>query len=573
MTEFDDAWWPGPLSHVPKRDFLSEEMVVVSELSEGARPSSTRDLHLALLDPDDAERLLECREDFPFSYVGGTGLLLDSEKVHVESLATKWEGGCNHYVQFPSLDFVKHFGLVPRLLDSALVWDDLGKPLHDVVHVEMVAEYDNRSMSAAFIRIRRDYLLKYADATGRAIVALWYEWNSERNADINGDPYQESEFGTHMFPGRMVQFGLSAGDCEEVVAELWGILPVYSPVVEAQPIAHTQTDFSHKWPGLEHPVERRTRWHPAVSGRVYVSDSVLARYEEHPDLYTVHAESGGVSYGNQWSISRCRRIGRDLISVDIKGLYEGTPDDQIIHWNAHAVLPPKNPLEKADASVGLLAKQIVFDLIELGEVLSRLSSIIAGEQIEPCHFVRLDGDKLKRHWWYDDELIRPITCHIPLDIGKDTFLNRCKSLTKLVVESLGEKHLRGLLLSWNVESNSIKSLGSLKLLDSVLQMAKIANDCGLSIRSDGDEILSRYDKICKNRKRGDFLPSPISFLFKLYDLRLLDAHQGGTEDKVLETLGIRKAEVVSGWGKQMDRVYQSISKALLDAITLLRAVR
>lgn len=233
MNDDKDSWWPTPLAHVPKTDFVSEKNVIVSEISEGAKSGLTRDLHLALLEPGSARDLTECRERLPFSYMPGTGLQADKETMQLEPLAVKWQGGCNHYVQVPSLGILEHFGLVPRPVDSALVWDDLEKPLRDIVHSEMVSEYDYPSMRRAVIQIRREYLLAYAEATERAIVALWYERNSGPNTDYNGEPNQESYFGTHEFPGRRIEFGLSPIDDNVVVAEFWGILPVYFPTFES----------------------------------------------------------------------------------------------------------------------------------------------------------------------------------------------------------------------------------------------------------------------------------------------------------------------------------------------------
>jgi len=76
--------------------------------------------------------------------------------------------------------------------------------------------------------------------------------------------------------------------------------------------------------------------------RIYVRDSVLTLYEGRPE-FTIHPESGSVSRGNQWSVSPTRRVGRDLIAVDLKKLYEGTPPETVRHWHAEAVPPPPGP--------------------------------------------------------------------------------------------------------------------------------------------------------------------------------------------------------------------------------------
>lgn len=76
---------------------------------------------------------------------------------------------------------------------------------------------------------------------------------------------------------------------------------------------------------------------------VFVTDTVLAMYEGRPE-FQIYPEQGAVSYGSQWSVGYTRRIGRDLIAVELRKLYEGAPPDVVRHWHRHAVAPPVGDL-------------------------------------------------------------------------------------------------------------------------------------------------------------------------------------------------------------------------------------
>lgn len=556
----DDGWWPAPLKHIPARDFLRNDMVVVAEISNGEQAESTRNFYMVLAEREVAEALLAERPP-SFSYCPETGLYLSPQRSGIERLVTRSRGGANHTTQMLAESFIREYELVPRQVggdDVVLHWDDLARPLNDVAIAEMVTVYDYPTTQKAQVRIRTDYLLDYADRTNRAILAFCYEWNDvPRN-----DGHTEGEFGEFKLPGRTVAFGPVHNNNERLYAEFWGILPVNSP---KRGFRYPSMDLPPlTWPGIPKSVRRESASRLGMA-LVHVRDAVLDKFEKQPEVYTVHPDTGGVSYTHQWSVSYCHRVGRDLIALEIKKLYEGNPDDIIRHWHSHAVADAPMP-GRDEPNVGSRSRRIVFGLAELGETLADLFMEARIAPPSGDELVGLDKQKLEAHWWYDNEIIRPITRRIPLDMGLDPFLNRCVDLRKLIIEGFDEKLLRQLLLALGVAGEEIGIPGSLKLLNRLLQLVAIANDTGLDIVDEFTSIEKRYLERVAPLEKGEHLPSDIAELFTLNDLRHKAAHRGrDVETKVLRLLKVPKGAVASGWGEQLDKVYDRVGDALENA--------
>ena len=305
---------------------------------------------------------------------------------------------------------------------------------------------------------------------------------------------------------------------------------------------------------------------------IYMKDSVLDIYEEYPETYLVHPEDGAVSYRNQWSVSFCHRVGRDLIAVEIRKLYEGTGSDVIQHWHKHAVPPPKN-IRHREPNVGTRAKRIVLELIALGKTLSELIRETTGQSIQPSNLIGLDCEYLQRSYWYDDDSVKPITRRIPREMGKDAFLDRCEFLVKLIVEGIGigESYLRKLLITWGIDPKEIEGERGLKLLDRIIQLTSIAKETGLDIPKQFSTVQDRYREKVAALKKEKFLSSPLKSLFILYDVRSkMSAHRGAKNSQLFTMLGITNEHVAAGWGEQLDIMYDSIGDSLHAAVEFLR---
>ena len=153
---------------------------------------------------------------------------------------------------------------------------------------------------------------------------------------------------------------------------------MYKP--EHSPITAGRWDYgSLSWPGIESRVSKERSRKLGLT-YVYVDDAVLQQYEEHPDRYSIHPESGSVSYGGQWSVSYCQRISRNLIRLEIKKLYEGCPPDVVRYWHSFAVDPPADKPAKLlqEPNVAKRSKKIVYAFVDLGNALSEFGNKLFG---------------------------------------------------------------------------------------------------------------------------------------------------------------------------------------------------
>lgn len=348
-----------------------------------------------------------------------------------------------------------------------------------------------------------------------------------------------------------------------ILAQVWGVRHLMTP--GHAPISAGRWEYGQlDWPDIG-PITDDTARRLGLSAVAYVRDDVLDAYEGRRE-FIVHPESGSVSYGGQWSVGRTYRIGRDLIAMDIKKLYEGTPPETVRHWHTHAVAPPSGARGPDDGpNVGTRARRIVQGLTDLGEALAHLASPVLGQSLRGKDITGLDRTDLNYQGWWRAKHVEPIGRHIPLALDQVAFLARCNDLYKLVAEGLGEAWLRRLLVALGIPPDDIKSYRSLKLLDLLIRLADLAERSGLCL-DDGPELLARLP--------GAPVTSPLASLFALTSLRQLADHRMDTStqrklDEALKTFDLDPAAYVGGWGAALDVVYDSIGATLETAAATL----
>ncbi len=317
-----------------------------------------------------------------------------------------------------------------------------------------------------------------------------------------------------------------------------------------------------EWPGRPESVTREDARKLRAHDWIYISDRVLGAYEGRPD-FKVHPESGSVSFGGQWSVGHCGRLGRDVIRVELKKLYEGTPDRVIRHWHEHALAPRPEFREGATfrmPNVATRAREIVYLLSDIGELLSSLTNALSLPQRSPAALVGLDRAQLDDYGWWLGPSVEPVTRHVPVDLPRDAFLDRCLDLDKLVVEALPERFLRPLVRGIAASPDDIDRFRGLKLLDRLTCLAQVANAGGLSLASSGEEVAARY------HRDGTDPTQPLLRLFVLSDLRQLKGHRKQDVDagveKALTRLEIDAREAAGGWGRVADRIYDGLIEDL-----------
>lgn len=579
-TQPPDDWWPDWLRDVADEDPLASDRVVVAEVGgRDADHHNSRHLYTALAPMTRRDAILRRR--------GGIGHDVSASGPHpvdyrgawdytprfwveattamprgLEPLVVSWQAN-NRTVLWPDQGFLMTYGLIPRLVASTdgatMHWDDPAAPRSDVVVADLVSAYSFPVHDSAVVRVARDFLQDYATIRHRALVQVYYAQRVGPLSDdirrVLGDK-QVVEF---RLKGRLLDLRLLPGERESpVLAQAWGVRPLLRP--GPSPISAGRWEYGAlTWPGFSAPITDDAALRLGMSAVAYVRDSVLAPYEGRPE-FTIHPESGSVSRGNQWSVSPTRRVGRNLIAVDLKKLYEGTPPETVRHWHAEAVPPPPDPYGLDMPNVGTRSRRIVYGVAHLGEAIAQLATLVLTQSPTSRDITGLDRAELDDSGWWTAGHVEPVARHIPLALSKGGFLARCNDLYKLVVEGLSEKWMRRTLLAVGVPSDDIKELRSLKLLDHLARLAELANQSGLLLREDG--------AILHGRLADEPVPSLLAPLFALTALRQLADHRAVAGERAkwgdaLKPFGLDASSYTSsGWGMASDAVYDRVADTL-----------
>ncbi len=584
--------WPTLIAHVATEDPWSHDPVVVAEFrSFDERPyAGQRHSFCALVPMDELEYVAQHMTEFsdmietsgphpsphpgmryePTFSIEAHGDLDDS----YEPLVLSWKSH-DKRILIADPGFLMTYGLVPRNRgDGGQIWDNPAGPEYDIVQVGPPSTWKFPLASPSTVTVRRAYLQDYLSLRNMALVQVYYERRcGESDAAIDkvlGDQQAvelegpDHQITIHRLMGRGSEISVDVSGAR-VIARA-GPFPVSDDPLEITGLA---------WPGITGLVTRDIAARLRMENCVYVDDRVLANYEgkEH---FRVNPMNGAVEFGTQWSVGFCARVGRDLIRLELKKLYEGTPTHVVRHWQRFAVPPlPSSayPAALEVRHVGRRAQELVYAFVVLGEALSQLDHALGG-RLESTDFVGLDRDALDYRGWSNFESTQQLGWHIPLDMTMSAFLDRCGMLDQFLVEGLKEGCLRKLLMTLGVNEGALqnkegKPLRGLKLLDRLVCLAQVSAKTGLSLPKQGRacwEILE---------KEGTTPPEPVGHLFALHDIRGLDAHRVGDRKAELyeefERFGVKPGEEAAGYGLIADRVYDILIDELSRISALLSA--
>jgi hypothetical protein len=504
-------WWPVPLAHIPKEDPWAHDHVIVAEIKY-------------------------------FDDGGHTGARITiSALVPIPDL----NAVCQNLVALDNE--VRTTGPWP--------WDDPARPVRDIVKVTAPSVYSLPKATPASVSISREYLQDYLTLRKKALVQSFQE---RRFSTPDGEI--EERLGIQQFvdldtpnrrlrllriPGReRIMLSASGGRLLAVP----GPLPISSDPLEVEGLI---------WPGFNGPVVHARAMGMTPIDCVYVDDRVLADYEGRED-FAVVPESGAVVFGYQWTVGYCSRVGRNLIRLELKKLYEGVPAAVTRNWHKFAVEPPPPedyPAILDEPNIGKRAKALTYAIVSLGENLAALAQAVGLRGLASDSFVGLRRSDLDYKGWWSFPDTKAIARHVPLNMPLDSFLDRCLSINKLAVEGLVEGSLRKTLHAMGVPPKEIEKLGTIKLLDCVVRMCQVARASGLSFATSGAEIWQRLSK------NGTDPPQPIPQMFALYDMRILKAHRSDKQKKLAASLGrfgIETSEAAAGYGVVLDRMYDAL---------------
>lgn len=574
-------WWPSSLTEFSQEKPLNDEYIVVAEISSPWGPDSDKLLFTALVPKDKMPGLrnhkgcigfqasssgpipfLDHRDApyKPYFWIGGR-----KQSEYFEPLVVRWES-TGKTVLLPDQGFLMTYGLMPRYSDTGDVfWDDLANGVYEVVKVEPPSEYYFKLIRPSRVLVRSEYLQDYATARQMHLVQTYFVSNISHSPDSLSIDLAQKHEGNLDLPCRRLSLRFDLRDPNVVLAQVWGYRHLLEP--GDAPILGEENYGILDWPGYGVVDGSKGIHHfqlPRSLEYVYVRDAVLGEYEGQPE-FEIDPESGGVSYKRQWSVSYTERVGRDLIQVDLEKLYEGNRPNTVKTWYKYRVEPPpENDIPKLfhAQNIAKRSKNIVYGMVELGEILAGIASTVEGEERTSAELVKLDRAVLDKHFWWEDKTVEPITRHAPINMREEDFLGRCVDLFKVIGESLSEKILRKTLLRLGANENDIKQFGTIKLLERLVEMATIASSTGLNFITQYSEIESR---------RIDNVPkTSVIILDAVRKFRNSKSHREVDAKSAIKTFGISLQKTASGWGESLDTVYDRTIKALSDICNVLK---
>ncbi len=391
----DEDWWPELLAHIPLEDPWAEPDILVAELRSYDDPwlPGVRTLWSALIPSAELSslggRLIAFNYEvestgrpMPGPGVAGTvhprfwiSAVDDGRRIDCEPLILGWESH-NRTAMVLDPGFAATYGLIPRAdADGAVRWDNPAEPEFDVAVVSAPSLYVDLRQSGGRATIARDYLQDYLSLRGMELIQVYYESRrGPQDAAIDA-LLDEREQLTVKLATREVD--IRRRHEGGFFAQVWGARHIAGP--GALPVTENPLETQGLvWPGIDIPVTTAVAQRQRPWDNVYVRDAVLGAYEGRAG-FRVHPETGSVGYGNQWSVGPATRVGRDVIRLEVRKLYEGTRPRVIQHWHDFAIAPTPEllaPEARLARNVGVRARELAYGLADIGIALCGIAAMI-----------------------------------------------------------------------------------------------------------------------------------------------------------------------------------------------------
>jgi hypothetical protein len=186
-------------------------------------------------------------------------------------------------------------------------------------------------------------------------------------------------------------------------------------------------------------------------------------------------------------------------------------------------------------------------LLDLADGLSALADAL-GVQSSPADIIGISRVELGRNGWLNYPELSRLAQVAPPSMTEQAFLSRCKSIHELW-QRIPNGLLRDLVVKAGHARKDVKDLGSLKLLQALLNVVERLN-------SDGEQV----DAFGSSPEASDLARRNTAMvgLFVNNDLRIADAHDAGGVLAGLEALGFDTAAVNQGYGRALDHVFDQV---------------
>jgi hypothetical protein len=308
-----------------------------------------------------------------------------------------------------------------------------------------------------------------------------------------------------------------------------------------------------QWPGVEGPMTDARANALTATTPVYLDDRFLEKYEQSGFYETVPTKAGQAwlcspSYKGQWSFTDCVRVGRNMIRVPMRELYKPKPEREILHAYAHVIDSEKSrEFDRDEEHVVSKTGRFVEQLLRLGENFEVLADSL-GFPEKATDIVWLSRQEINANGWHSyPELVR-LAQVAPISMTEQAFLARCKNLHELW-QKIPNAFLKKLLVEAGHSQQSIKDLGSIKLLQALANVLERLNHTGESLDGFGagaveDDLTAMNDRLAA--------------LFINNDLRIADAHDAGNVLASLERLSFDVAGINQGYGRALDHLFDGV---------------
>lgn len=445
-------------------------------------------------------------------------------------------------------------GLSPRVLggeQQRIVYDDLSLPEFGVAEGEASTQYYFSAQRDVRWTMSNEYLRRYLWMRGaHGVRVFFYQTLLPDGPDLRavmaGQPH------INLAPvGGWYQLDIREFN-GALLIQVWASVAAVTPDLRPE---HTADGLA--WPDIAGPMTHHRANELMNVDTVYLDDRFLEKYEQSSFFDSTPAKVHGQwhcspSYLGQWGFTDCVRVGRNLIRVPMRELYEPKPDREIVHAHGFALSTAQvQAFDQAEEHIAAKTDRFVTQLLELGEGLVALADHL-GIQSNAADLVGISRDELRRNGWLHYPVLSRLAQVAPLSMTEQAFLSRCKSIHELW-QRVPNRLLRDLIEKSGHSRKDIKDLGSLKLLQALSNILERLNANGETV-----------DAFASNPEPGELTTrnAALAALFVNNDLRIADAHDAGGVLKRLESLGFDTAAVNQGYGRALDHVFDGVIAAL-----------
>lgn len=236
----------------------------------------------------------------------------------------------------------------------------------------------------------------------------------------------------------------------------------------------------------------------------------------------------------------------------MRELYKPKPDREIKHAHDH-VLDPAQVAEFNLDEEHIVSKtgRFVEQLLNLGDHLAKLSAVAGLSPQAASKIVGFSRADLRANGWLNHPALSRLAQVAPLSMTEQAFLARCKNLHEFW-QRIPNGFLQNLLVSAGHTRLDIKTLGSLKLLQALLNIVERLNVEG-----------ERADSFGAGAEPEDLTTEngALAALFVNNEFRTADAHDTGSVLRGLETLSFDTAALNQGYGRALDHVFDGVIDA------------